>query len=129
MSQFYLTFINEIKRFARATLLEDLMAHAVRVEEVTDPALAELADTESPQGIVAVLDPPRFEIESIAGNDMLTQRLMEMGLLDGEEIEVVGFAPLGDPMEILIRGYRLSLRKQEAARITVTLLDTAPQSS
>ena len=37
--------------------------------------------------------------------------LMEMGLLEGEEIEVIGFAPLGDPIEIRLRDYRLSLRR------------------
>ena len=50
------------------------------------------------------------------------QRLLEMGLLEGEEIEVLGFAPLGDPMEIRLRDYRLSLRRSEAARITVKTL-------
>jgi ferrous iron transport protein A len=50
------------------------------------------------------------------------QRLFEMGLLEGEEIEVLGFAPLGDPMEILLRDYRLSLRRKEAAGIRVQLL-------
>ena len=50
----------------------------------------------------------------------LVQRLLEMGLLEGEEIEVLGFAPLGDPMEIRLRDYRLSLRRSEAARVTVT---------
>ena len=50
------------------------------------------------------------------------QRLLEMGLLEGEEIEVLGFAPLGDPMEILVRDYRLSLRRSEAARIQVSSL-------
>ena len=44
---------------------------------------------------------------------------MEMGLTDGEEITLVGIAPLGDPMEYLIRSYRLSLRKAEAKRVTV----------
>lgn len=47
------------------------------------------------------------------------QRLMEMGLLPGTPIRVVRFAPLGDPIEILMRGYHLSLRKAEAAGITV----------
>ena len=44
---------------------------------------------------------------------------MEMGLLEGEEVEVVGFAPLGDPMEIRLRDYRLSLRRNEARLIEV----------
>jgi ferrous iron transport protein A len=46
-------------------------------------------------------------------------RLMEMGLLVGTAIELVRFAPLGDPVEIKIRGYHLTLRKHEAERILV----------
>ncbi len=61
-------------------------------------------------------------IDSLEGDDLVLQRMMEMGLLEDEEIEVVGFAPLGDPMEIRLRDYRLSLRRNEAARIRVTLL-------
>jgi len=64
----------------------------------------------------------RARIESLVGDDAILQRLMEMGLLEDEEIEVVGFAPLGDPMELRLRDYRLSLRRSEAARIRVTLL-------
>ncbi|MCI0641785.1 MAG: ferrous iron transport protein A [Gemmataceae bacterium] len=58
-------------------------------------------------------------ILAIQGEDALVQRLYEMGFLEGEQIEVLGFAPLGDPMEILLRDYRLSLRRSEAARIFV----------
>jgi ferrous iron transport protein A len=61
-------------------------------------------------------------IRSLLGNDSLVQRLLEMGLLEGEEVEVLGFAPFGDPMEIRLRDYRLSLRRAEAARINVTPL-------
>lgn len=61
----------------------------------------------------------RVRIISLTGDDALAQRLMEMGLLVGEELEVIGFAPLGDPMEIRLRDYRLSLRRTEAARIGV----------
>ena len=64
----------------------------------------------------------RARIDSLEGDDLVLQRMMEMGLLEDEEIEVVGFAPLGDPMEIRLRDYRLSLRRNEAARIRVTLL-------
>jgi ferrous iron transport protein A len=46
-------------------------------------------------------------------------RLMEMGLLVGTPVELVRFAPLGDPVEIRIRGYNLTLRKHEAERIFV----------
>jgi len=46
-------------------------------------------------------------------------RLMEMGLLVGTVVELVRFAPLGDPMEIKVRGYHLTLRKHEAEQILV----------
>jgi ferrous iron transport protein A len=60
-------------------------------------------------------------ITAIQGTDALTQRLMEMGLLEGEEVEVIGVAPLGDPIELRLTGYRLSLRRTEAARILVEI--------
>lgn len=46
-------------------------------------------------------------------------RLLEMGLLVGTRVELVRFAPLGDPVEIKVRGYNLSLRKHEAEQIFV----------
>jgi ferrous iron transport protein A len=64
----------------------------------------------------------RARINSLQGADALVQRLLEMGLLEGEEVEVVGFAPLGDPMEIRLPDYRLSLRRTEAARVAVSPL-------
>jgi ferrous iron transport protein A len=47
-------------------------------------------------------------------------RLMEMGLLVGTKVELVRFAPLGDPVEIKVRGYNLTLRKNEAEQILVS---------
>lgn len=61
-------------------------------------------------------------VSAIDGDDSLVQRLLEMGLLEGEEVEVLGFAPLGDPIEIRLRDYRLCLRKQEAARVRIAPL-------
>jgi ferrous iron transport protein A len=58
-------------------------------------------------------------IIEILGDDVLSCRLMEMGLIEGEEIIMVGKAPMGDPTEYSIRGYRLSLRKNESARVIV----------
>lgn len=46
-------------------------------------------------------------------------RLMEMGLLIGSAVQLVRFAPLGDPVEIKVRGYNLTLRKHEAEQILV----------
>jgi ferrous iron transport protein A len=47
-------------------------------------------------------------------------RLMEMGLLVGTPIELIRFAPMGDPVEIRVRGYNLTLRRSEAEQILVT---------
>ena len=46
-------------------------------------------------------------------------RILEMGLLVGTAVELIRFAPLGDPVEIKVRGYNLSLRKHEAEQILV----------
>jgi ferrous iron transport protein A len=61
----------------------------------------------------------RVHVADITGDDAVAVRLMEMGLVEGEEIEHLGAAPLGDPVEFLIRGYRLSLRLTEARRVQV----------
>jgi ferrous iron transport protein A len=47
-------------------------------------------------------------------------RLLEMGLLVGTSVQLVRFAPLGDPVEIKVRGYHLSLRRHEAEQIWVS---------
>lgn len=46
-------------------------------------------------------------------------RLLEMGLLQGTSVELIRFAPMGDPVEIKVRGYHLSLRRHEADQILV----------
>ncbi len=58
-------------------------------------------------------------IVSIEGDDAVALRLMEMGLTDGEVIEVMGASPFGDPVEYSVRGYRLVLRRKEAERVQV----------
>lgn len=59
---------------------------------------------------------------TVAGEDAVVQRLLEMGVLEGETVELVAIAPLGDPMEFRLRDYRLSLRRSEAAQVTANLL-------
>jgi ferrous iron transport protein A len=61
----------------------------------------------------------RAVVRSLAGDPGLVQRLYELGLFEGETIEVLALAPLGDPIEIRLGNARLSLRKAEAAGITV----------
>ena len=58
-------------------------------------------------------------IAEVAGDDALAARLMEMGLIPGEAVTFLAAAPLGDPLEFSVCGYRLSLRKAEAARVIV----------
>jgi len=64
----------------------------------------------------------RGRITNVAGADSLVQRLVEMGLFDGEEIEVIAIAPLGDPLEVRLNDFRLSLRRNDAAHIWLSLL-------
>lgn len=55
-------------------------------------------------------------------NNTLTnvrQRLLEMGLIKGTHVELIRCAPMGDPIEVKVRGYRLSLRKREAEAVIV----------
>ncbi|MGB5350270.1 MAG: FeoA family protein [Polyangiales bacterium] len=59
------------------------------------------------------------EIASIDCERRLSRRLMEMGLLPGTGVRVVRVAPLGDPIELRVRNYSLSLRRAEAAKIAV----------
>ena len=64
------------------------------------------------------------KIASIDCERRLSRRLMEMGLLPGTRIRVVRVAPLGDPIELRVRNYSLSLRRAEAAKIVVSPEDT-----
>ena len=56
---------------------------------------------------------------SVAGEGALRQRILDMGLTKGAVVTIRKVAPLGDPLEITVRGYELSLRKREAACIVV----------
>ena len=58
-------------------------------------------------------------IGAVNGEPALVQRLYELGLLEGEMVEVLAIAPLGDPLEIRCGGARLSLRKSEAAGVSL----------
>lgn len=57
---------------------------------------------------------------AINGNNAITRRLMEMGVVPGVSVRVVKSAPFGDPLEIRVRGYNLAMRKSEADSIEVS---------
>lgn len=61
-------------------------------------------------------------ITAIGAIGPLKRRLMDMGVLVGEEVKVLKMAPLGDPIEVSIKSYNLSLRKKEAEGIAVEVL-------
>ncbi len=72
------------------------------------PAAATLRDTKAGQSV---------RVARVTGTGSLRQRILDMGLTKGTEVRIRKVAPLGDPLEISVRGYELSLRKAEAARI------------
>ena len=59
-------------------------------------------------------------VAKIGGEGALKRRIMDMGITKGVRITVLKVAPLGDPIEVTVRGYELSLRKADAALIEVT---------
>ncbi|MEJ2096295.1 MAG: FeoA family protein [Deltaproteobacteria bacterium] len=61
-------------------------------------------------------------ILKIGGNGALRRRILEMGMTPDTEIHVEKYAPLKDPVELVVRGYHISLRVEEAAQITVDRL-------
>ncbi len=63
------------------------------------------------------------KIAALKGSGDVFRRLLEMGVTKGELIEVVKLAPLGDPIDVKVRGYNLSLRKEEAAKIVVAVIE------
>lgn len=59
------------------------------------------------------------QVQKLNGQGALKRRIMDMGLTKGTKVHVRKVAPLGDPMEITLRGYELSIRKSEAQHIEV----------
>jgi ferrous iron transport protein A len=67
-------------------------------------------------------------VGGIGGERAFRRRLMELGLVPGTRVEVVGIAPLGDPIELLVRGCSLSIRRGEAEQVTVVTVEAAHDS-
>ena len=59
------------------------------------------------------------KVKKISGEGPVRKRIMDMGITKGVEIFVIKVAPLGDPIEVTVRGYELSLRKVDAEMIEV----------
>ncbi len=60
------------------------------------------------------------KVTAVNGNNQITRRLMEMGVVPGVSVRMIKSAPFGDPLEIRVRGYHLAMRKSEADQIEVS---------
>lgn len=70
--------------------------------------------------LLSDLDPgERGKVMEIGGDADAMRRLMDMGMIRGTSVELVRRAPLGDPLEVRVRGFMLTLRRSEAEHITV----------
>lgn len=67
------------------------------------------------------------KIKAVGGEGALRQHFLDMGLLPGAEVKLVKFAPMGDPMELLIHGYELTLRLNDAAKIEIEPMEIPAQ--
>ncbi len=59
-------------------------------------------------------------IESVGGDGALRQHFLDMGVIPGAKLTVMKYAPMGDPMELMIHGYKLTLRLADAEKIEIT---------
>lgn len=86
-----------------------------------NPSAREPYSCDGPIMTLDTVQPPaRCRIVSVPARGAFRKRLLAMGIIPGAAIEVIRFAPMGDPVEYQIKGYHLSLRKNEAQYISVT---------
>jgi ferrous iron transport protein A len=69
--------------------------------------------------LAEMLPGEKARISGVEGNGLIQQRMLEMGVSPGADIEVLRRAPLGDPIEVHVRGFNLMLRRREAALVGV----------
>ena len=65
----------------------------------------------------------RLEVVRVEGSGLVKRRMMDLGLLPGTIIKVVGKAPLGDPLDVEVKGFNLSIRRREAFNIVVRVVE------
>lgn len=72
-----------------------------------------------PRTLVSLKPGESARVATVGGDSGASQRLMDLGLIKGTSIKVVRVAPLGDPIEISLRGFMLTLRRTEAEHVVV----------
>ena len=77
-------------------------------------------DNPKPATLSDLKEGDRAKIRSIQGEGAFKRRLLEMGFMPGTEVFVKKYAPLRDPIEFVIKGYHVSLRREEARRIHIS---------
>lgn len=65
------------------------------------------------------------KITSVGGKGTLRLRLLDMGLIPRTEVKIIKVAPMGDPIELFVRGYSLTIRLEDAKNITVEPIDNS----
>lgn len=81
--------------------------------------MAAREQTEQPRALDELVPGDRAAVTAVAGPDDVRRRLMQMGFVPGTVVDVIATAPLGDPLEVALRGYRVAVRRSEAAWVGV----------
>lgn len=84
--------------------------------------LMEVKELLSKRKLSQLLPGQKGKVDEIIASGLLRRRILEMGIIKGDVIEVKRIAPLGDPIEIFVKDYNLSIRKEEAAMIIMDLI-------
>lgn len=92
------------------------------LDEVRSKSMDKTAETQTQANLGEMKPGDKAAIVKIAGTGSIRRRLLDMGATAGTLVEVERVAPLGDPIEVKIKGYHLTLRKEEAQRIEVKAL-------
>lgn len=83
--------------------------------------IAFLDEVQTPRNLAELSPGEQCRVVGIAEGGSTRHRLLEMGLTRGAAVQMIRVAPLGDPIELQVRGYRLSVRKAEAATVMVEM--------
>ena len=85
----------------------------------SDPGYPAPASPDGPRRLSELRESETARVIRVGGEGPLRRRILEMGIVKGAEVYVEKYAPLRDPMELIVKGYHVSLRVAEARRITV----------